>query len=112
MSSGTSLRLEFVSSTFQAGAGGQGESSFAKLEARAIYLTEIILPGCVAERIGRKLGWNGPNMRASNAVEVAQFVKRVDHKGWKLQGMVGCGARCADGRPQFPEWLVFAARLR
>ncbi|MEK7706438.1 MAG: hypothetical protein AAB380_00375 [Verrucomicrobiota bacterium] len=54
------------------------------LEARVTYLTEIILPGCVALRTGRKLGWNGPNMRATNAVEVAQFVKRVNHKGWEL----------------------------
>jgi len=50
----------------------------------AAYLTEIILLGCVALRTGKKLKWDGPNMRATNAPEVAQFVKRHNRKGWKL----------------------------
>jgi hypothetical protein len=50
----------------------------------AAYLTEIILLGCVALRVGRKLEWDGPNMRAKNAPEAAQFVKREYRKGWEL----------------------------
>jgi len=52
----------------------------------AAYLTEIILLGCVALRVGkgRRLEWDGPNMRAQNAPEAAQFVKRVYRKGWSL----------------------------
>lgn len=50
----------------------------------AAYLTEIILLGCVALRVGKKLEWDGPNMRAKNAPEAAQFVKRDYRKGWKL----------------------------
>jgi hypothetical protein len=50
----------------------------------AAYLTEIILLGCVALRTGRKLEWDGPNMRATNAPEAAQYVKRTNRKGWKL----------------------------
>jgi hypothetical protein len=50
----------------------------------AAYLTEIILLGCVALRVGRKLEWDGPNMRAKNAPEAAQFVKRNYRKGWEL----------------------------
>jgi hypothetical protein len=52
----------------------------------AAYLTEIILLGCVAMRvgIGRKLEWDGPKMRAKNAPEAAQFVKRQYPKGWTL----------------------------
>lgn len=50
----------------------------------AAYLTEIILLGCVALRTGKKLEWDGPNMRATNAPEAAQFVKRDYRKGWEL----------------------------
>ena len=48
----------------------------------AAYLTEIILLGCVALRTGKKLEWDGPNMRATNAPESAEFVKRTNRKGW------------------------------
>ena len=49
----------------------------------AAYLTEIILLGCVALRTGKKLEWDGPNMKAKNAPEAAQFVKRTNRKGWE-----------------------------
>ena len=52
----------------------------------AAYLTEIILLGCIALRVGvgKKLDWDGPNMRAKNAPEASQFVKRVYRKGWEV----------------------------
>jgi hypothetical protein len=50
----------------------------------AAYLTEIILLGCVAMRVGKKLEWDGPNMRATNAPEAMQFVKRANRKGWTI----------------------------
>ena len=52
----------------------------------AAYLTEIILLGCVAMRVGvgSRLDWDGPNMRAKNAPEAAQYVRREYRKGWKL----------------------------
>jgi hypothetical protein len=50
----------------------------------AAYLTEIILLGCVAMRVGKKLEWDGPNMRATNAPEAMQFVKRNNRKGWAI----------------------------
>jgi hypothetical protein len=50
----------------------------------AAYLTEIILLGCVALRVGKKLEWDGPNMRATNAPEAAQFIKREFRQGWTL----------------------------
>lgn len=50
----------------------------------AAYLTEIILLGCVALRTGKRLEWDGPNMRATNAPEAAQFVKRANRKGWAI----------------------------
>jgi predicted dehydrogenase len=60
--------------------GTPGYSDFDK----AAYLTEIILLGCVALRAGKKLEWEGPNMKAKNAPEAAQFVKREYRKGWTL----------------------------
>ena len=50
----------------------------------AAYLTEIILLGCVALRVGKKLDWDGPKMTAKNAPEAAHFVKREYRKGWAL----------------------------
>ena len=49
----------------------------------AAYLTEIILLGCVALRVGRKIEWDGPNMLAKNAPEAAQFIRRKYRKGWE-----------------------------
>jgi len=50
----------------------------------AAYLTEIILLGCVALRVGvgHKLDWDGPNMMAKNEPLAAQFVKRNNRAGW------------------------------
>jgi hypothetical protein len=50
----------------------------------AAYLTEIILLGCIALRAGKKLDWDGPQMRATNAPEAAQYVKRHYRTGWGL----------------------------
>jgi len=50
----------------------------------AAYLTEIILLGCVALRVGKKLECDGPKMRATNAPEADQFIKRQYRKGFNL----------------------------
>jgi len=50
----------------------------------AAYLTEIILLGCVALRVGQKLEWDGPNMRAKNTRAADHIVKRTNRKGWSL----------------------------
>ena len=50
----------------------------------AAYLTEIILLGCVALRVGKKLEWDGPGMKATNAPEAARFVKREYRKSWAI----------------------------
>lgn len=52
----------------------------------AAYLTEIILLGCIAMRVGvgRNMEWNGPKMKSPNCPEAAKFVKRNYRKGWKV----------------------------
>jgi hypothetical protein len=47
-------------------------------------LTEIMLLGCVALRAGKKIEWDGPNMRATNAPETEPFIKRDNRTGWIL----------------------------
>ena len=34
--------------------------------------------------VGRRLEWDGPKMRAKNAPESAQYVRREYRKGWEL----------------------------
>lgn len=60
-----------------------GKPAYSNFDVAA-YLTEIILLGCVALRVGKKLDWDGPNLKAKNAPEAAQFVKREYRKGWTL----------------------------
>jgi predicted dehydrogenase len=52
----------------------------------AAMLTETILLGNVALRAGkgRKLEWDGPNLKVTNWPEAAQYVKREYRKGWEL----------------------------
>jgi predicted dehydrogenase len=50
----------------------------------AAYLTEIILLGCVALRVRKKLEWDGPAMMAKNAPEAAAIVKRNYRPGWEI----------------------------
>jgi len=51
----------------------------------AAYLTEIILLGAVASRLGegRPMEWDGPNMKSPNLPEAAHFVSRNNRSGWE-----------------------------
>jgi len=51
----------------------------------AAYLTEIILLGCVALRVGEgyRMEWDGPNMKSPNIEEAAKFVQRNNRSGWE-----------------------------
>jgi predicted dehydrogenase len=51
----------------------------------AAYLTEIILLGCIAMRVGvgKEMQWDGPNMRSPNQRDAAKFVKRANRNGWE-----------------------------
>lgn len=60
-----------------------GPTPYSNFEIAA-YLTEIILLGCVAHRVGKRLDWDGPRMRATNAPEAAHYVKRTYRKGFGL----------------------------
>jgi hypothetical protein len=51
----------------------------------AAYLTEIILLGAIALRVGVKnrMEWDGPGMKSTNVAESAKFVKRQNRRGWE-----------------------------
>lgn len=59
------------------------EQCYSRFEISA-KLTEIMLLGCVALRLGKKIEWDGPGMRAKNAPEAARFIKRENRAGWSL----------------------------
>ncbi|MFZ0826459.1 MAG: Gfo/Idh/MocA family oxidoreductase [Verrucomicrobiia bacterium] len=47
-------------------------------------LTETMLLGDVALRVGKKIDWDSAALRATNAPEAAQFIKRDYRTGWNL----------------------------
>ena len=48
------------------------------------WLTEANHLGNVAYRVGKKLEWNAKKMKATNAPEADEFIRRVPRKGWDL----------------------------
>jgi len=63
----------------------EGTPAFSNFDIAA-YLTEIILLGCVALRVGegQRMDWDGPSMKSTNLQEAARFVKRDNREGWTL----------------------------
>ena len=51
----------------------------------AAYLTEIILLGCIALRVGEgnRMEWDGPHMQSTNLPDAARFVSRNNRPGWQ-----------------------------
>ena len=47
-------------------------------------LTEAVLAGNIAVRTGKKILWDGPNMKVTNLPEANQYVRREYRKGWVL----------------------------
>ena len=47
-------------------------------------LTEMVLLGNVALRVGHKIEWDAKNLQVTNAPTAAQFIRREYRKGWSL----------------------------
>jgi hypothetical protein len=60
-----------------------GAPAYSNFEIAA-YLTEVILLGCIAQRIGegQPIGWDGPNMKATDNPAASELVKRAYREGW------------------------------
>jgi len=50
----------------------------------AAMLTETILLGNVAMRVGKKLLWDGPNLKVTNCPEAEKYIRTEYRKGWTL----------------------------
>jgi hypothetical protein len=50
----------------------------------AAALTENMLVGNIAVRLGKELDWDGPNMKATNCPEADQFIKQEARTGWTI----------------------------
>ena len=48
----------------------------------ASKLTEIILLGCVALRVGKEMKWDGEAMKSPNCPEATQYLQRHNRDGW------------------------------
>lgn len=47
-------------------------------------MTEAILLGNIAIRMGRRLEWDGANMKFTNVPEANAFVTKEYRQGWKV----------------------------
>jgi predicted dehydrogenase len=47
-------------------------------------LTEMVLLGVVAFRCGKRIEWDGANMRATNCSEAGEYIHPQYRKGWEL----------------------------
>ena len=47
-------------------------------------MTETVLLGAVALRTGKKILWDSPNMKATNAPEADKYIKPAFREGWGL----------------------------
>jgi hypothetical protein len=63
----------------------EGKPAFSNFEI-AGYLTEVILLGCVALRVGvgHRVEWDGPNMKSPNTPEAEKYIKRNSRPGWEV----------------------------
>jgi predicted dehydrogenase len=48
-------------------------------------LTEIVLLGNVALRVGKKIEWDAPGLKVRNAPEADPYLKRGYRRGWELE---------------------------
>jgi hypothetical protein len=70
---------------FNAMKEGKPELAYSRFEI-AGYLTESILLGCIALRVGvgKKMQWDAQNLKSTNLPEAAQFVVRKNRPGWEV----------------------------
>ena len=47
-------------------------------------LTETVLLGVVAYRVGKKLEWDAEKLKATNCSEADAYVRKQYRKGWEL----------------------------
>lgn len=61
-----------------------GHASLCNFIDFAAPLTEVMLVGCLAQRIGRKIEWDAANMKVKGCPEADKFINREYRKGWEI----------------------------
>jgi len=61
-----------------------GEPAGSDFVAHSGVLTETPLLGNIAIRLGKKLQWDGPNMKITNDATANQYMRREYREGWTL----------------------------
>ncbi len=62
---------------------GKPEMAYSNFDFAGM-LTESILLGNVAIRVGKKLEWDGPNLKCTNCPEAEHYIKGEYRKGWEV----------------------------
>ena len=62
------------------------------------FLSEVVLAGCLSLHTDKKIEWDGPNMIAKNAPELAHYIDTPYRPGWELVGREAFDARLAKQR--------------
>ena len=60
-----------------------GEPAGANFDIASL-VTKTVLLGNIAQRVGKRLHWDGPNMKITNVPEANQYIHREYRKGWSL----------------------------
>lgn len=61
-----------------------GPATFCNFIDFAAPLTEVMLLGCLGQRVGKKIEWDAANMRATGCPEADKFIRREYRKGWEI----------------------------
>ena len=61
-----------------------GRPAFCNFVDFAAPLTEVMLLGCLTQRIGRKIQWDAAAMQAKNCPEANRLIRRTYRKGWEI----------------------------
>ena len=64
---------------------GEGSKPVSNFEDHAGPLTEMVLAGNLALRMGRKIDWDSANLEARGLPEAGKWIHRVYRDGWKPQ---------------------------
>ena len=62
---------------------GEGPKPVSNFEDHAGALTEMVLVGNLAVRLGRKIDWDSVKMEARGEPDAAKYIKRAYHSGWE-----------------------------
>ena len=75
-----------IPSTTSCGRAREGKTNTATSFDYAARLTEFTLLGNLAQHagVGKKVEWDGPNMKVTNLPDLNQWLQRDYRKGWQV----------------------------